>query len=135
VEINNEFDTVFFKMPVETVPYFSADWGAGMLLRHCDVISWSGAREYGRHFECVSRLATKHSSAHATRIMPNCAVAVNVPMLRLPVEVPLPILRVRMNEQCGAFSYCLFLLGCTNSLIAFHWKRSAFMGIYCCQRL
>lgn len=118
-----EFDTVVFKMPVPAVSYFSADWGAGMLLRHCDVISWSGAREYGRHFECVSRLATKHSSAHATRIIPNCAVAVNVTggtvvtmLLRLPVEVPQPIFRVRMNEQCGAFSCCFFLLGCPNSL-------------------
>ena len=78
MEINIVFDTVVFKMPVQTVPYISADWGADMLLRHCDVISWLGAREYGRHFEYVNRLATKHSSAHATRIIPNCAVAVNV---------------------------------------------------------
>jgi len=98
VEINVEFDTVVFKMPVQTVLYFSADWGAGMLLRHCDVISWLGAREYGRHFEYVSRLATKHSSAHATRIIPNCGVVVNVTsLLRLPTEVPLPLLRVRKN--------------------------------------
>jgi len=27
-------------------------------------------------------------------------------------------------ERCGTFSYCLFLLGCPYSLIAFQWKKA-----------
>jgi hypothetical protein len=57
--------------------HLSAQWRTGMFLRHSYAISWSGARERGRHFE-LSLLVAMYSSGQATCTIQRLSVAVAV---------------------------------------------------------
>jgi hypothetical protein len=57
--------------------HLTAQWRTGMFLRHSYAISWSGARERGRHFE-LSLLVAMYSSRHATCTIQRLSVAVAV---------------------------------------------------------